>query len=371
MGMGEEVPHGVGIFDDEHREFVSRVFERFPPGCCLLQGSSEEKRVSYFKMDKAIWLSFFMHDYTIASLRGDERAKDELEAVYREIAEALDWPDKEPTQVREELGELAWKAVEILFNFYREKLKVEGWRREDKETLRDGERRGLRTELSPVGDKFRAEYGRWIALQETLTKFEGEVRRKDRVALFMALEFDCMVRRYIEGMSWHHPYINYVLGSLVSGRQLDRWVDEAMWYAYKSLKRYEEQALNPYIRFMTESQDLIVRAAMAAEGIDPQNRTYEEVRSYLADLSARLGKPELLRLYNVSMWGTEDGTTPDIFLSAILEDSPTEEEKQFFEKMYKAGREFVGAMTKTVEDIIEKRYGYRVNLCEFEVEKEL
>lgn len=369
--MGEEVPHGVGIFDDEHKEFASRVFERFPPGCYLLQGSSKEKGVNYFKMDKAIWLSLFMHDYTVASLRGDEKAKEELKEVYRAIAEALDWQDREPTQVREELGELAWRAVEVLFNFYREKLKVEGWRREDKEALHDGERRGLRTELSPVGDKFRAEYGKWTALQEMLAKFEDEVRCKDRVALFMALELDCMVRRYIEGMSWHHPYINYALGSLVSGKQLDRWVDEAMWYAYRSLKCYEEQALNPYIRFMTESQDLIVRAAMAAEGIDPQNRTYEEIRSYLADLSARLGKPELLKLYNVSMWGTEDGAIPDIFLSAILEDNPADEEKLFFEKMYRAGREFVGAMAKIVEDIIEKRHGYRVNLCEFDVEKEL
>lgn len=368
--MGE-VPHGVSVLDDEHKEFVERVFQNYPPGCYLIRGSYEERVESYFKTDKSAWLSLFAHDYTIASLRGDEGAKGQLKRVYKGLAEMLDWTEREPwVKYDEKLGDLAWESAETLFKFYLERVKVDGWRVKADEAPWMGEKRGLLYELSPVGDMFRREYGRWMALQMTLDEFEADVRLKDKVALFVSMELNHVVRLHINRVSWRHAYVNYVLGSLLSGSKLDRWVDEAMWWSYKATRRFEELALRPGAKFLgPECLDWAIMAAMTAEGVDPYSEA--EPAAYLPSLAQRLGKPELARLYNIASVGSEDGIPPDEYWDGILEDSAflSEEERRIFKKMFKAGREFLGAMIKTAEDIIERRYGYRVDLGKFEIEK--
>jgi len=363
----KEVPRGVAVLDEEHEKFVREVFEQFQPGCYLIQGSYGEKRTSYFKMDKAVWLSLFAHDYAIASFRGDAEASEELRRVYDELAKALDWPEREPWS-KWDLVELGWQAAEALFSFYREKLRVDGWRGKPDEAVWEAEERLLYA-FGSIGDGFRRELGRWYALKRILDSFEAEVRPKDRVALFMAMELNCLVRRYINRVSWRHIYVNYVLGSLVSGSALERWVDEALWCAYKAVRRFEDLSLNPYVKFLdAECLNWMVMAAMAANEVDPYSG---DPQAYLAELAGRLGRRDLISLYNLAVSGSEDGVPSDAFLSGVLEHPSglSEEERRALKKMFEAGRKFLGEMAAIVDGEIERRHGYKVEAGSFEVER--
>lgn len=350
--MGEEIPRGVTEYDREHKEFVEKLFEAHPPGCYLLGAGKAVN--SYFKMEKARWLSLFLHDYSIAFLRGDEGVKEEFRKAYAELSDMLAWPERELwRKVEESPVKYAEKAADAFFNFYSQRLRVEGWRERVEDEVSDGLKRRLDSEPSLIGDKFRTEYGRWISLRDLLELFEEEVRVKDRVAFWESCMLEVRVKKELHGKYlFSRSYLNYVIEECLTGRKMDHFTDAALWLTYLAVKRCEQHARLSEMGSLI-CEDLMVSAAMAASHVEPAGEgNFKEIESFLSKLEEKFNMQGLLQLYRTARFGPEEKARA--FWTGIIKEEfeMSKEEREFFKKQREASEKFFVAMFAVVQRVL-------------------
>jgi hypothetical protein len=341
-------------WDKEHEEYVRKVLEQQPPGAYLMSvASAKEAMDKYFKMEKNRWQSMFMHDYFLALLRKDEDMKSLLREAYGKLAEAFDWPEKEPwTRIEENPLDFASDAADALFDFYAEKLRVEGWRSRVDEAVKEAKDRLLK-EPSPIGDKYRTEYGRWIALKRILhDELEQELRLKDRVAYWETMEIETLARSILRTPTARLPtYMEGILREMLDGTGIDHGWDMSMWYLHKAFVEFEEHLdIKGYGSF--DNEELLVMAIMAADGVEPTEDEKKQV-NYLKEVATRLNMPELVSLYYTSKFGP----VPRKFFSGAFKDweEMTDDEKKFFEEQRKACQGFMNATMTAIYTLLSRK----------------
>jgi len=352
---------GAWIYDLNLAADAENLLNAFRPGAYLLfNGDSIVMR--YFKMDKNSWLSNFTHDYTVAVLRKDGGAEEALRTAYSKLAEALDWEQKNIWgSIRGNLKLFAEKSVDVLFNLYKEKLKVEGWRQRE-ETLNQA-KRSLLMEPSDAGDLFRMEYGRMLALAKALRGFAADVRMTDRVAFWMGEMVEEKVLRELYGDTAyeHLTYLDDVLESVISGQVVDSREDTSMWWACLALRSVEEHVTEGVVG-RTEAEDYILMASMALEGFEA-NPDPRVLQAYLADLVERSklrtvkSASDLLKLYYRAKRGPigrEDVVARSLFKEWGEMD---ERERRCRLAQMTAGMAFIRGIIAVMQFLREK-YGY-------------
>jgi len=343
----------VAWWDKEHEEYVRKVLEQHPPGTYIMNAASAKEAMDrYFKMEKTRWQSMFVHDYFLALLRKDEEMKGILKEAYAKLAEAFEWPEKEPwKRIEGDPLEAAWDAALALFDFYAEKLRVEGWRSRVDETVKEAKDRLLK-EPSPMGDKYRTEYGRWIALKRIIhEELEAELRLKDRVAYWEAMEVEALARSTIRKAIRSTSYMEGIIQEVLDGVEVDSRWDDAMWYIHRALVEMEEHiAIKDYGSY--DNEELAIMAIMAADGVEP-TEDEEKQRKYLEEVARRLNMPELVKLYHTAKHGPNE---PRKFFSGIFKEweEMTDEEKKFFEVQRKASYDFMTTAIKAVGMLLPK-----------------
>jgi len=316
--------------------------------------SAKEAMDKYFKMEKNRWQSMFMHDYFLALLRKDEDMKSLLREAYGKLAEAFDWPEKEPwTRIEENPLDFASNAAYALFDFYAEKLRVEGWRSRVDETVKEAKDRLLK-EPSPIGDKYRTEYGRWVALGRVLHELEEELRLKDRVAYWEALEVEALARSIARKESTRlSSYMEGIVKEVLDGTGIDHQWDTAMWYLHKAWVELEEHRAIEGSYGSYDNEEFLIMAIMAADGVEP---TAEEGKQqkYLESVAARLNMPELVELYYTAKFGPRD---LHVFYKAFMKEweEMTDEEKRFFEEQRKASWHFMLAAGRAIDALLARK----------------
>ncbi|MEM2778312.1 MAG: hypothetical protein QXH00_06450 [Candidatus Jordarchaeales archaeon] len=364
--MDEEVPLGVTVDDPEHAEFAKAVFERHRPGGYQTAGSADDLVKSYFKMDKAKWLELFTHDCAVAHLRRDASTMERLKEAYRRLTNMLDWKVEEPWHVveQEPMG-AAEAAAKALSNVYWEALKVEGWRAREGEALHEGVGRGLDFEPSRVGDAYRREFGRWMALEGLLEKYARETREAagidEKVAHWFACRLNVEARLNLYGKSFCRGvftfrllYLDCILQNLLSGG-IDKRVEEALWRTFLAARDCENRRritdLGP---LLCESH--IVSAIMFIDGVDRKMYAVPlgEER-YLLELERRFGRRGLASLYREAL-GLDD---PDFFRVAFKREFElTEEQRRRQRRQRDASEKFLEEIAKIIHEMLEKQ-GFR------------
>jgi hypothetical protein len=354
---------GVELFavKPEDAKYAEEVLRESPPGSFLLKGTAEEKVKGYFKMDKATWLAFFAHDYSVAFLRRDSASKESLARAYANLAAMLDWPDREPwLRVEEAPRESAKTAANVLFDFYCRRLRVEGWRNRVEEGIREGEKR-LRYEPGATGERFRSEFGRLLSFKDLLEKFEREARGRDRVGLWLACEVRLRMQKSITDRALRDSYVDYLLDSLVAGGEPDRWVEEALWLTHLAAKRVEEH-FDDELCGSLECEDLMILAAMAADHVEPVRESdLESIEKYLRELAHKLVRPELVPLYYTARFGPEEKRAKYYVMSVKSIGELDEGEKKLLTEQRKASSRFYSEMARIVERLLGRR-GCEVNV---------
>jgi len=352
---------GVGVYDSNLAADAENLLKAIRPGAYLLSNGGSIA-MQYFKMDKNSWLSKFTHDYTVAVLRKDRSADEALKTAYSKLAEAFDWEERNmPESIKGNLKSFAEKSVDVLFNLYEEKLKVEGWRQRE-ETLNQA-KRILLTEPSDTGDLFRMEYGRMLALAKALRDFAADVRMKDRVAFWMSEMVEEKVLRELYGDAAyeHLTYLDDVLEGVISGQAVDDREDASTWWACLALRSVEEHVAEGVVG-RTEAEDYILMASMALEGFEA-NPDPKVLEAYLTGMVERLklrtvkSAPDLLRLYYRAKrgpMGREDVVARSLFKE--WEDMDERERRCRVAQMT-AGMAFVRGII-TVMQFLREKYGY-------------
>lgn len=350
--MSEEVPPGVSIGGPEHEEFVRAVLEKYRPGGYLLGRSVSDMVRAYFKMDKADWLSLFMYDCTVAHLRRDNKALEELRAAYRQLAEILDWGVDEPWQILQRDPVKATEAAaEALFNFYHKRFRVEGWRAYDDEPLHAGLKRVLDFELSSIGDAFRTEFGRWLALSSMLSEMERDARGRDRVELLFDCQLEVMARAYLYGEAIRSCYIDHVLRGILSGGIVDACLEEALWLTFLAARDCEEarlvRSLGPLL-----CEDKLVWTMMWIDGINPEDIDEPRMEEkYLRRIESRFGRRDLVSLYREAT-AIEEG----FFWSAFKDEwELSDKEREARRRQREASEKFFDAATEVINAMLEKK----------------
>jgi len=360
MYMSREY-RGAWIYDQNLAADAENLLKAIRPGAYLLS-NGDSVAMQYFKMDKSSWLSKFTHDYTVAVLRKDGSVEEALRNAYSKLAEALDWEEKNIWgSIRGNLKLFAEKSVDILFNLYKEKLRVEGWRRRE-EALNQA-KHSLLMEPSDAGDLFRMEYGRMLALAKALRDFAADVRMTDRVAFWTGemVEEKILRELYGDAAYEHLTYLDDVLESVISGQAVDGREDASMWWACLALRSVEEHIAEGVVG-RTEAEDYMLMASMALEGFEA-NPDPGVLEAYLADLVERLklrtvkSAPDMLRLYYRAKhgpMGREDVVARSLFKE--WEDMDERERRCRVAQMT-AGMAFVRGII-TVMQFLREKYGY-------------
>jgi len=345
----------VAWWDKEHEEYVRKVLEQHPPGSYKMSAASAKEAMDkYFKTEKTRWQSMFMHDCFLALLRKDEEMKGILKEAYTKLAEAFDWPEKEPwTSVEESPTDAAFDAANALFSLYAEALRVEGWRSKVDETVKKAKSRLLK-EPSPIGDKYRTEYGRWVALGRVLHELEEELRLKDRVAYWEALEVEALARSVARKESIRlSSYMEGIVKEVLGETGMDYQWDTAMWYFHKAWVELEEHRAIEGSYGSYDNEELLVMAIMAADGVKPTTDEGKQ-REYLEGVARRLNMPELVELYYTAKFGPRD---LHVFYKAFMKEweEMTDEEKRFFEEQRKACWHFMLAVGRAIDTLLARK----------------
>lgn len=358
----------VDVYDPEHEEFARMVFERHPPGSYLMDYSASDLVKSYFKMDKARWLEFFTHDYTVAYLRRDGPRMGALCEAYRRLAGMLDWGESEPWRaIEQEPMRAAEAAAKTLFTVYLESLRVDGWRARDGEALYEGIERGLGSEPSEAGDACRREFGRWMGLESLLGEYAVEARGAQgtdkKVTHWFACRLNVEARlnlygtRFCRGVfAFRLLYLDCVLQNILWGG-VDTAVEEALWHTYIAARECEDHRLLTNIGSLL-CEDHLVAAMMLLEGVD--RRAYAFPRGgekYLLDLENRLGRRGLASAYRETLY-----LDPDFYEIVFKRESElTEEQRQRRRMERNASEKFLEEAAKVIREMLEKR-GFRAKL---------
>ena len=365
------------------KEFIEGLLSKYPPGAYFFRGLDVEGVTAvYFKSEKMDFISMLKHDYVVAVLRGDSAARNKVKEAYRVLASWFDW-DKPPwhelerileasgwslKSARDEVKRLAEEASAFLFKIYEREIRIDGWRVKPDETVYEGGRRLVGRSREDEDVKlYLAEEGRWRELAGRLRGmlWKDEIRLGDKVSFWLAKRLLSRVRRYTVG------YRGNRMAELLEKRVLediiepclDEWSSLSLLYIDEAFRRIDDVAHmeeetgwknTPY-----GVEDLIIMAAMAAEGIDPREyaksgRLLAKMDEYLADFARRRDDPELLTLYDAAT------RIPQKFAYRLLlllytDYQPTEEEKKALASMRDAEETFVSYMLQYIAEILKER----------------
>lgn len=330
----------VTVNDPEHKKFVEDLLRKHPPGNYLID--AEGHVGAHTGVGGLTRISFFIHDYMIALLRGDEGKWKRLRETYPTLAGGLRLNADLWHVIEEEPLKYSSKAAQALFDFYSRKIRVEGWRNRIEEDVVSGLSRGLDAEPSIIGDKFRAEYGRWINFLDMLDTFEEEARERDRVALWVACEVGIRARMALYNEVTMSYYPKCVLREILSGNRMRSWEDEALWLMHQAAKRASYRKSIGNLGSL-ECEDLAVSAVMAARRLKPvREGDTREIEKFLSNLEVELFEPGLLRLYREAKFGPE-GSSEIIMMD---EEELTEERRETLMRQREASRKFLQLMVK-------------------------
>ena len=367
MGMGAE-------------EFIEGVLSKYPPGAYFFRGLNVEGVTGvYFKSEKADFTSMLAHDYTIAVLRGDA-ARSKVREAYRVLASWFDW-DKPPWRgleealeasgwslkaARDEIEKLAEEASAFLFKMYEREIRVEGWRAKPGETVYEGGKRLAGRSREDV-KLYLAEESRWRELAGRLRSmlWRDEVRLGDKASFWLAKSLLSRVRRYTVGYRGNRMaelLEKRILQDLIEPC-LDEWSSLSLLYIDEAFRQIDDVA------YMEEEtgwkntpygvEDLVIMAAMAAEGIDPREqaksrRLFAKIREYLAGFARRHGDPELITLYDAAT-RLPRKFTYRLPLLLYTDYQPTEEERKALADMRDAEEAFISYMLQYIAEILRER----------------
>lgn len=350
-------------------EFVSNLLGKYPPGSYLLgEKWADEIAEMYMKMDKERFMGMLRHDYAVALLKRDKSGLGRIREAYRQLASWFDWGEPPWINIEKAVGEkldlnaaadgvmkLAEEASNVLFALYREEMAVDGWRNRPDETVWDGLSRGLLADDEDA--PFNVEYKRWVELELRLKKvvWDERLRSEDRVALWFARKLLSHVRAYL--YSKEHTarmeglWLNRILKGIISG-SFDVWADLTFLYIDAAFMEINDK-LRLKIRGPYLVEDLLIMAAMAAEGNDPRGRSLKDLEAYLEGFAERVGDEELVDLYRKAKTGAGG---VNIFKTAFLGwDELTDEEKKAYEEMEEASNDFIVFILQYIAEILKKR----------------
>jgi len=362
-------------------EFVEELLSKHPPGAYFFRGLDVEGVTGvYFKSEKVDFISMLAHDYILAVLRGDSAARNKVREAYRVLASWLDW-DKSPWHelekalespewslkaARDEVKRLAEEASEFLFKIYEGEIRVDGWRARPDETIYEGGKRLVGRSREDV-KLYLAEESRWRELAGRLRRmlWRDELRLGDKVSFWLAKRLLSRVRRYTAGYRGNRMaelLEKRILQDLIEPC-LDEWSSLSLLYIDEAFRQIDDVAHmeeetgwknTPY-----GVEDLIIMAAMAAEGIDPREhaksrRLLAKIDEYLADFARRHDDPELLTLYDAAT-RLPRKSAYKLPLLLYTDYQPTEEERNALANMRDAEATFISYMLHYIAEILKER----------------
>lgn len=363
------------------KEFVDGLISKHPPGAYFFRGLNVEGVTGvYFKVEKGDFISMLTHDYVIAALRGDSAAREKIKEAYRVLASWFDW-DKPPWHemrmvpeasglkaVRGEVKSLTEEASGFLFKVYEREVKVDGWRVRADETIYEGGKRLVgRSRQDEDVKLYLAEESRWRELAERLRRmlWNDEVRLRDKVSFWLTKALLSHVRRYTVGYRGNRMaelLEKKVLDDIIEPC-LDEWSSLSLLYIDEAFRQIDDVACmeeeSGWKNTPLGVEDLIIMAAMAAEGIDPREYAKSRMLSakigeYLADFAKRHEDPELLTLYDSATRLPQKFAYKLLFL-LYTDYQPTEEEKKALAGMRDAEEKFISYMLQYIADILKER----------------
>jgi len=313
-GRKEEVPPHIW----ERMMLVGDVLCKYPPGQYLFRGKSLDEIVDLYlrELPEQEWFGWIMHDYVVAKFRHDEEKQRFYKEVVREMARRMDYSEKwalgafeKFEDVRKSADYAAWKIYDIA----KQRLKVDGWRRNEDETVHDAPyKRILTKEESLKNDE---EFDRWDAyLRGLIDIYNDYWWRKDRVGCWLTRTTYKYVHREIYGTfdaGWYDldPLLDDE-EAIIEGREETRDIIDL--YVEDQLRTAEEMYRKRNAGVAESISRLAVLALAAKLGFDvrdPDIILSESTKwDFIKEVSEKAGDPEILELYKKSdaSWPTEE-----------------------------------------------------------------
>jgi len=312
-GRKEEVPPHIW----ERMMLVWDVLRKYPPGQYLFRGKSLDEIVDLYlrELPEKEWFEWIMHDYVLAKFRHDEEKQKFYKRVVKEMARRMGYSQKWALgafemfeDIRKSADYAAWK----IYNIAKQRLKVDGWRRSEDETVHDAPRQRILTKEESV--KNYEEFERWYEYFRGLMNIYNDYWwRKDRVGCWLTRTVLAYVSREIYGTfdaGWYEldPLLEDE-EAIIEGREETR--DIIGLYVEDQLRTAEEmyRRRNVSPEGISRLAILALAAKLGFDVRDPHIILSESTKwDFIREVSERVGDPEILELYKKTSisWPTED-----------------------------------------------------------------
>ena len=182
---------------------VWKVLRKYPPGQYLFRGKSLNEIVDLYlrELPEQEWFEWIMHDYVLAKFRHDKEKQRFYKEVVREMARRMGYSEEWALgafesfeDIRKSADYAAWKIYDIA----KQRLKVDGWRKSEGETVHDAPRKRILTKEESI--KNYEEFERWDAYWRGIIDIYHDYWwRKDRVGCWLTRTTYKYVSREIFG----------------------------------------------------------------------------------------------------------------------------------------------------------------------------
>ena len=303
-GDREEVPPHIW----ERMMLVRDVLYNYPPGQYLFRDKTLNEIVNLYlrELPEQEWFEWVMHDYVVAKFRHDGEKQRFYKEVVREMARrmgySIEWA-LNAFEIFEDIRKSADFASWKIYDIAKQKLKVEGWRRSEDETVHDTPRQRV---LSDEEDRRHSEeWDRWFEYYRGLESiYHNYWWKKDRVGCWLTREVYRRVNREIFGTSdaeWFDidPLLDdeeAIIEGLEETRDIiDLYVENRLRY----LKERYEGSSDPDTEDIANQAILALAAKLGYDVRDAWGLLYPEEKRYslVKEISERIGDPEILELY--------------------------------------------------------------------------
>ena len=302
-GRKEEVPPHIW----ERMMLVGDVLCKYPPGQYLFRGKSLDEIVDLYlrELPEQEWFGWIMHDYVVAKFRHDEEKQRFYKEVVREMARRMDYSEEWALgafEMFEDVTKSADYAAWKIYDIAKQRLKVDGWRRSEEETVHDAPRQRMFTKEESV--KNYEEFERWRAYWRGLICIHDHYWwRKDRVGCWLTRTTYKYVNREIYG-SFDGGWLDLdpLLDdeeALIEGREetrdiIDLYVEDRLRTAEEMYKRNKEY----YADNIAKLSILALAAKLGYDVRDPfaVMPTYHELE-FVEEISEKIGDPEIFELF--------------------------------------------------------------------------
>jgi len=290
-GDKEEVPPHIW----KRMMLVGDVLHRYPPGQYLFRGKSLDEIVDLYlrELPEQEWFGWIMHDYVVAKFRHDEEKQRFYKEVVREMARRMDYSEKWALGAFEKFEDItksadyaAWKIYDIA----KQRLKVDGWRRSEDETVHDTPRQRILIKEEDV--KRSEEFNRWDAYWRGLI----DIVHREIYGTFDAGWYDL------------DPLLDDE-EAIIEGREETRDIIDL--YVEDQLRTAEEmyRKRNATAEGISRLAVLALAAKLGFDVRDPHIILSESTKwDFIKEVSEKAGDPEILELYKKSdaSWPTEE-----------------------------------------------------------------